>query len=271
MDQQPGGAPNYPYGAYPPPPAAPQAVAKQKNTLGLIALIVSIVGFIFACVPGALIVGWALLPIAFVLAIVGVCLSGKTKGTSIAAIIVSIVGVVVGVVVFFTVVADAFDDAFNDSDMSASSPKSSAARDDDGQAEAGTRENPFPIGQPVRNQEWEVTLGAPREAWTQIAAENQFNEPPQAGMEYWLVPVTATYTGDDTGNPSFDINVKFVGSDNRTYDERCGVIPTPLDDVGELCKGGVAEGNICVAVPAGADGLWTLSTGFRDPAFFDAG
>jgi hypothetical protein len=271
MDQRPGGAPSYPYGAYPPYPAVPQTVAKQRNTLGLIALIVSIVGFIFACVPGALIVGWVLLPIGFVLGIVGVCLSGKTKGTSIAAIIVSIVGVVVGVVVFFTVVTDAFSDAFSESDMSAPSPSSSTARDDDGQAEAGTRENPFPIGQPVKNQEWEVIVGAPREAWAEIAAENQFNEPAQAGMEYWLVPVTATYTGNDTGSPSFDVNVEFVGSDNRTYNERCGVIPAPLGDVGELYKGGVAEGNICVAVPAGADGLWTVSTGFGDPAFFDAG
>jgi hypothetical protein len=271
MGQQPGGAPNYPYGAYPPLPAVPRTGAKQRNTLGLVALIVSIVGFVFACVPGALIVGWVLLPIGFVLGIVGVCLSGKTKGASIAAIIVSIVGVVVGVVVFFTVVTDAFSDAFSESDMSAPSSRSSAARDDVSQAEAGSRANPFPIGQPVTSQEWEVTLGAPCEAWAEIAAENQFNDPPQAGIEYWLVPVTATYTGNDTGSPSFDINVEFVGSDNRTYDERCGVIPTPLDDVGELYKGGVADGNICVAVPAGADGLWTLSTGFGDPAFFDAG
>ena len=53
------------------------------------------------------------------------------------------------------------------------------------------------------------------------------------------------------------------GFDNRTYDESCGVIPTPLSDVGDLCKGGSAKGNVCVAVPAGADGLWTLTTGFR--------
>jgi hypothetical protein len=81
----------------------------------LIALIVSIIGFVFACIPGALIVGWVLLPAAFVLSIVGLCLSGKSKGTSIAAVIISIVGVVVGLVVFFAVVADAFHDAFGKS------------------------------------------------------------------------------------------------------------------------------------------------------------
>jgi hypothetical protein len=98
MDQHPGDMPNYPYPIYPPPPslAGPQAPAKRTNTIGLIALIVSIIGFVFACVPGALIVGWVLLPMAFVLGIVGVFLSGKAKGTSIAAIIVSIIGTVVG-------------------------------------------------------------------------------------------------------------------------------------------------------------------------------
>ena len=55
-------------------------------------------------------------------------------------------------------------------------------------------------------------------------------------MEYWVVPVTATYTGDDTGNTAFNISVKFVGSDNRTYDNRCGVIPAPLDDVGDCTR-----------------------------------
>jgi hypothetical protein len=116
---------------------------------------VSVVGFVFACVPGALIVGWVLLPIAFILGIVGIDSGWKGQGHK---------------------------------------------------HRRGHR---------------------------------------------------------------FDISVKFVGSDNRTYDDRCGVIPAPLDDVGELYKGGVAEGNVCVAIPAGAEGLWTVSTGFDGkPVFF---
>jgi hypothetical protein len=267
VDQHPGDMPNYAYAAYPPPPVGPQAPAKRNNTIGLIALIVSIVGFVFACVPGALIVGWVLLPMAFILGIVGLFLSGKAKGTSIAAIIVSIIGTVVGVVVFLTVASDAFKDAFHKSDLSASSPTSADASQDGNQP--GSRENPLPIGQTVNNQDWDLTLSAPREAWADIAAENQFNDPSKPGMEYWIVPITATYTGDDTGHTAFDISVKFVGSDNKTYDDRCGVIPAPLDDVGELYKGGVAKGNVCVAIPAGAEGLWTVSTGFGcKPVFF---
>ena len=226
MDQHPGGTPNYPYPVYPPPPAGPQVPAKRNNTIGLIALIVSVIGFVFACVPGALIVGWVLLPMAFILGIVGLFLSGKAKGTSIAAVIVSIIGTVVGVVVFLTVASDAFKNAFHKSDLSASSPTSADASEDGNRP--GSRENPLSIGETVKDHDWDVKLGAPREAWAEIAAENQFNDPPKAGMEYWVVPITATYTGDDTGNTAFNISVKFVGSDNRTYDDRCGVITRPL-------------------------------------------
>jgi hypothetical protein len=251
--------------------------AKRTNIIGIIALVASIIGFVFACIPGALIVGWVLLPTAFVLGIVGLFLTGKARGTSVAAITLSIVGTVVGVVVFFTVASDAFKDSFNDSNLSASSPKSSAGeKPDDTQAggsdnasDAGSRQNPLPIGAAVSNEDWDVTLGAPREAWAEITSENQFNDPPEAGMEFWIVPVTATYKGDDTGNTGFEIQVKFVGSDNRTYDDYCGVIPNPLADVGELYPGGEAAGNVCVAVPPGADGLWSVSTGFAGkPVFF---
>jgi hypothetical protein len=246
--------------------------AKQKNTVGLIALVVGIIGFIFACIPGALIVGWVLLPIAFILGIVGLLSSGKAKGTSISAVIISIVGTVVGVSVFALVVGNAFGNAFRKADLSPSSPTVITGGGNGNQPDGGgSRDNPLRIGQTVSNQDWQVTLGSPREASAEVEATNQFNEPAKAGMEYWIVPITATYTGSKTGNPTFGISVKFVGSDNRTYDGRCGVIPDPITDVGDLYKGGVAKGNACVAVPSGASGLWTVSTGFGGkPVFFIA-
>ena len=256
-----------------PPSAGPQALATQRNTLGLIALIVGVIGFVFACIPGALIVGWVLLPIAFILGIVGLFQSGKAKGASVAAVIVSVVGTVVGVSVFFVFVGDAFGNAFRKSDLSPSAPTATSGGGHNPQPSSkGSRDNPLPIGETVTNQDWQVVLGPPREAWAEIAAANQFNSPPKAGMEYWIVPITATYTGNATGNTSFGITVKFVGSDNRTYDGRCGVIPDPISDVGDLYRSGVAKGNTCVAVPAGASGLWTVSTGFvGKPVFFIAG
>jgi len=138
--------------------------------------------------------------------------------------------------------------------------------------ERGSRANPFLIGEEVGNEEWMVVLGEPREAWEEIQAENRFNDPPEEGFEHWIVPVTATYLGDETGNAAWDLTVEFVSSDGVTYD-RCGqVIPNRLRDTGDLYEGGVAEGNVCLTVPAGADGLWTLTAGwFGEPAFFEVG
>ncbi|MGO2944130.1 MAG: hypothetical protein ACTIDO_17770, partial [Brevibacterium aurantiacum] len=128
---------------------------RGKNVMGVIAFVVAVVGFIFACVPGALIVGWILLPIAFLLSIISFFLKGK-KGFSIAALIISVVGTIVGILVFFFVVASSFDEAFSD-DVSADTPAQEAdsavvedgedsAEEADGAAEEGTRENPYAIG-----------------------------------------------------------------------------------------------------------------------------
>ncbi|SEE36794.1 hypothetical protein [Jiangella alba] len=134
----------------------------------------------------------------------------------------------------------------------------------------GSRGSPFPVGTPVGNDDWEIVVGEPREAWEEILDENEFNEPPAEGMEFYIVPVTATYTGSESGMAWVDLTFQFVGSDSVTYSDYCGVIPNDLADVGELYEGGVAEGNICVAVPAGADGLWTVSTTFGEPLFLTA-
>lgn len=265
-----------------PPPPAQQAASKEKNIPGLIALILGVIGVVFACIPGALIIGWVLLPVAFILGVVGLLLSGKSKGTSIAAVIVSVVGVVVGATVFLVVVQDAFEDAFSESSLSpssgsgASSPSSGDASGPGGEGgdnNAGSRENPLPIGETVSSDDWEVTLGTPYEAGAEIAAENPFNDPAEPGMEYWIVAVTATYTGEDTGTAWADIQVNFVGSDNRTYNgfDCTAVVPDSLNDVGALYRDGVAEGNKCVTVPAGADGMWTVTAGVMgDPVFFNA-
>lgn len=90
---------------------APDSTGAKPHVLGIIALAVAVLGFIFACIPGALIVGWILLPIAFVLAIVALFLKGR-KWPAIAALVTSIVGTIVGAVVFFAVVATSFEEAF---------------------------------------------------------------------------------------------------------------------------------------------------------------
>src|SRR5690625_5922779 len=81
-----------PYQGTPPPP--------QKNGIGLAALIVAIVGFLFACIPGALIIGWVMLPVEFILSIVGFTRSLRKMGTSIASMVISVNHIFVFFVVY---------------------------------------------------------------------------------------------------------------------------------------------------------------------------
>lgn len=84
----------------------------QRNMLGLIALAVSIIGFVLACIPASLSVGWMVLGIAFLLGIVGTLKSDQTKNTSIAAIVISILGVIVSAAIVLFAVSGLFVDLF---------------------------------------------------------------------------------------------------------------------------------------------------------------
>lgn len=111
-------APSAPYAATAPhdttaPYSAAASVGPVKpHVLGIIALVVAALGFVFACIPGALIVGWVLLPIAFILSIVALFLKGK-KWPAIIGLILSVVGTIVGFIVFFFVIATAASDVIS--------------------------------------------------------------------------------------------------------------------------------------------------------------
>ncbi|MFA5608525.1 MAG: hypothetical protein WDA07_15380 [Leucobacter sp.] len=149
-------------------PAQPPVTKPGANVLGIIALIIAIIGFIFACIPGALIIGWVLLPIAFILAIVSLFMKGKGKALGITALILSVVGTIVGVIVFFTVTVTAIDEAFSGGETTVITPDETAPEDSDEAApveedtvdEQGTRGNPYPLGTAVTQGDWTITINS---------------------------------------------------------------------------------------------------------------
>ena len=98
-------------GAGTPQPVAPSTEPSnpKPHVLAIIALVVAAIGFVFACIPGALFVGLALLPIAFVLSVVALFLKGA-KWPAIMGLVVSIVGAVVATAVSFFFVPTAITD-----------------------------------------------------------------------------------------------------------------------------------------------------------------
>ena len=266
------------------PQVAVEPPATKPHPLGWVALALAVVGFVFACIPGALIVGWVLLPIAFVLAIVGFFLRGK-KWPVITALVLSVVGTVVGFVVFLTVVSDSVDEAFGDSDVTVSprAPEESLADDEsagsddapapeqeDAAADPGTRENPVPLGTVVSGDDFDVTISSVQlDATDAVMAANQFNEAPPEGSTYALINATVTYTGEESGF-ALEVTIDYVTSSGEvlaSYDT-FAVAPEPQLGLDELYNGGTTTGNVVIAVPAGDTGLIRVTPGlFADEVF----
>lgn len=250
-----------------------------RNALGIIALITAILGTIFACVPGALIIGWILLPIAFILSLASLFLRGKKRGAGLAGLIISIIGTVIGVIVFLAVVSNAFDEAFDDETTTDQGAESSSAEsgvdEDDTAAEAelsaaaaveeedsenpaedselGTRDNPYPLGTEISSSDWTVVVNSVDfDADAAIASENQFNESPEDGHTYILVNLTATYTGDDPDGGEPWVSVSYVSPGGNTFrpSDRPVVEPDSFDRIATLFHGASETGNFALHVPA---------------------
>lgn len=294
--------PAAPYGASPAPVFTSPAPGhtpppRRGNVAGVIALVVAILGAVLAAVPGAFIVGWILLPVAFVLAIVSLFLQGQRKAAGIAALIISVVGTVVGVVAFVASLATAVGSAIDEqtsaglAEQPAASPPAAAAPGGEAAAGSGTgatgsasgggaaapaaegtRANPFPLGSTVEGREWQVTVNSVDLAATDaVLAENQFNDAPAEGFEYILVNLTVTYIGNEDGIPA-EVGVAYVTPDGVSIDSytSLAVAPEKLDTITTLYTGAQLTGNVAFAVPSASasEGVLSVSPGiFTDTVF----
>lgn len=247
---------------------------KQRNILGIIALVLAGLGFIFAVIPGWLILGWILLPISFVLGIIAVCLKGKVKWQGFAAIIVSVIGTIIGIVVFFALAATAVSDAFGGTEVEIGGD-TNVSEETDGAEEpataAGTRENPIAFGTQITSGDWEVTLTKfTPDANAQVNEWNEFNDKPAAGQVYVMVDMTAKYIGDDEGMSAM-VQVEYVAADGTvisTWDNLVAGVD-PQFGTATLLNGAADTGKQVYLVPSSLDGLIRVTPGvLTDEVYF---
>ena len=247
MSYPPQSAPpqQYPPQAQIPTPMqqAPAPVKKGRNTVGIVALVMAIVGFIFACIPGALIVG---------------------------------------VFVFLAAVGNAVDEAVSSASAVSASPAPGGASSNSGgsgaadSAQGKSRENPYPLRTEISSKDWKVVINSVTfNANDAVAAANQFNEPPAEGKEYVLISYTATYIGNDPAGetPAF-VLVDFVTADGVTIDGADSIVVAPdaIDSLTVLYKGASVSGNVVRAVPSASaqDGVLAVTPGLLADKVFVA-
>ncbi len=239
------------------PIASVDAAPKKLNVLALISAIVGVIGFIFACVPGALIIGWILLPIAFILSIVSLFLKGDKKWLGIVGLVLSIVGSIVGVFVFIGVVAASVDEAFGSGETTITQPDDSSDSDAPAEEEAadpeqGTRDNPLPVGSEISNSDWTVVVNAVNaDGNPVVSAANQFNEAAPAGSHYEIVNYTITYKGADSSY-AMEVMVDAVTSAGNVINSYDSFVSLTDDfSLDELYQGASLTGSQAFLVPDG--------------------
>ncbi len=128
-------------------------------------------------------------------------------------------------------------------------PASGVKKSDAKVVKDSSREKPIPFGSAGVSGDYQISvIDVTPDGNDVIAEENQFNDPPAEGNQFFLVKVSATYIGSDTGNPAVDLNFQAVGDKSvgyTTFDNSCGVTPDEQYSVTELFKGGSAEFNVC--------------------------
>lgn len=122
-------------------------------------------------------------------------------------------------------------------------------------APLGSYANPYPVGADQATVDgWLIRVDSVIPDGTQaVLDENSFNEPPEAGRQYVIATITATYVG--SGAERFDGNfrLRLRSLDNAIYTafgDRCGVTPNEWDEDIVVPSGQSVTGNLCWSVPS---------------------
>jgi hypothetical protein len=126
-------------------------------------------------------------------------------------------------------------------------------------ADLGTdRDHPAPFGETITTKDWQVTiLEVVRgdEAWQMAQEANEFNDPPEEGMEYLAILVQARNIST-TDSPTMVDGTWFkaTGAENVLYDWPSVVDPSPAFEC-ELFAGGRCQGWVMLQAAQGETGL----------------
>jgi hypothetical protein len=122
-------------------------------------------------------------------------------------------------------------------------------------SEVGTRTNPHPVRRKVAlpdSNGWKLRVnGSIPNATKAVMAENQFNDPPKPGRQFFIVNLTMAYSGTGSSTALEAGSLKAVGKSDVAYsdfEDSCGVIPSEFDSFKKVFSGGTITGNVCFAV-----------------------
>lgn len=261
----------------PAPTSSDVAPQKKPNRLGLAALIVGILALVCALIPGLSFVAFIPALTALGLGIAGLVSKAPERGKAVTGLILGPVALITAIIVSTATIAGGVASVVDEAEPQALTQEEPEAAPEQVEApvEEGTRANPAAAGSAIEISDnsgpiWQIQLGeATLDAGAVVAAENQFNDPADAGFQYIMVPVTYTYVGTESGTPWLDVTIEFVSAAGTTHTNAYVVIPDDYTDINEMYNGASATGNVVIMAPSTdiEQGTFTISTLFGSPYF----
>jgi hypothetical protein len=119
--------------------------------------------------------------------------------------------------------------------------------------EFGTsQDQPVPFGQTATGEDWQlIVLDVLKgeAAWEKIVEENQFNDPPEAGMEYIMVKLRVRYIGLKEHGQYISGDAFSIRTNSGTEFEVPSLVDPQPNLAFNLYPGGEAEGWIVLTAP----------------------
>ncbi|MCH7231192.1 hypothetical protein L0U85_10060 [Glycomyces sp. L485] len=249
--------------ASPPPPPGPQpyygppqGATGPPKTISILAVVFGAAALLFGLIPVAgIFIGGLFGLAAIVLGVIGILKSHRLM--AIIGIALAVLGLIIATIISVQV-GKAVEQAVEDwpTDWESTTDREDTTDEetgglDDFDGVAGTDPNsPLPAGTEVETGNWRVSFSdVVPDASETVLDENEFNEPPAEGHQFFMYRVDATYIGGDSSFAWDDLQLG-VAFGNTLYTDYCGVIPDDLAEAPEVFKDGTVSGNNCVMVPS---------------------
>lgn len=119
--------------------------------------------------------------------------------------------------------------------------------------QAGTVDDPYPIGSTIVSDDWEVTVNAvDLDATDEVLSADDENVEPATGEVYLMANITATYVGEDQAGALPPLKVQYLDDQGVEFlpQDTFVVTPDPFEITAALTPGASLTGNVVVSVPA---------------------
>lgn len=130
-------------------------------------------------------------------------------------------------------------------------PSSLSSFSADTNAEVGSRNNPIALGDVAIVNDWQVQItSVNKNALKLVMDSDDYASPPASNQRFVLFNISATYIGEESGDPRSELQFKIVGNRGNTFSKSCSYSVNTFEENEETFTGATVTGDLCFSVDA---------------------